>query len=240
MDLRQLAHFVHVAELASFTRASAVLGVAQPALSRQVRQLEVELGQALFDRTGRGVTLTAPGQRLLAHARGILQQVERTRRDMEDQRGVLGGHLSVGMPPSVSRVLTAPLVAAFRQRFPQATVTVVEGLSAHMMEWLQLGRVDCAVVYNVTQSPAFELVPVLDEALHLVSTRQDGQEPVGPPLPLAALAEFDLAMPSPRTRYACCWNRRCWRRATGRAWGWRSRACRRSWSWCSTTACTRC
>jgi LysR family nitrogen assimilation transcriptional regulator len=196
MDLRQLDSFVHVAELASFTRASAVLGIAQPALSRQVRQLEVELRQTLFDRTGRGVTLTDPGHRLLGHARGILQQVERARRDMEDQRGVLGGHLAVGLPPSVSRVLTAPLVATFRQRFPQATVTVVEGLSAHMLEWLQMGRIDCAVVYNVAPSSTFDLTPVLDEALYLVSARRDDQEPTGPPLPLMALAEFELVIPS--------------------------------------------
>lgn len=196
MDLKQLDYFVHVAELASFTRASAVLGVAQPALSRQVRQLEVELRQPLFERTGRGVTLTDPGRRLLGHARGILQQLERARRDMEDQRGVLGGHLAVGMPPSISRVLTAPLVAAFRQRFPQATVSVVEGLSAHMLEWLQMGRIDCAVVYNVAASPSFDLTPVLDEALYLVSARQEGQGERGPALPLAALREFELVIPS--------------------------------------------
>lgn len=196
MDLKQLDYFVHVAELASFTRASAVLGVAQPALSRQVRQLEVELRQALFARTGRGVTLTDAGRRLLGHARGILQQLERARRDMEEQRGVLGGHLAVGMPPSISRVLTAPLVAAFRQRFPQATVSVVEGLSAHMLEWLQMGRIDCAVVYNVAASPTFDLTPVLDEALYLVSARQEGQGERGPALPLASLREFELVIPS--------------------------------------------
>ena len=130
MDLRQLQGFVQVAELGSFTRASRLLGVAQPALSRQVRALETELHQTLFTRTGRGVTLTEPGKRLLAHGRGILQQVERARQDMEDERGAASGHLAVGMPPSISRALTAPLVTAFRSRFPRATLTVVEGLSA--------------------------------------------------------------------------------------------------------------
>jgi muramoyltetrapeptide carboxypeptidase len=71
MDFRQLQTFVQVAELGSFTRAAHVLQVAQPALSRQVRALEVELRQALFVRNGRGVTLTEAGTRLLAHARGI-------------------------------------------------------------------------------------------------------------------------------------------------------------------------
>lgn len=196
MDLKQLDYFVHVAELGSFTRASAFLAVAQPALSRQIRGLEVELRQALFQRNGRGVTLTEAGKRLLAHGRGILQQVARARQDMEEQRGVASGHLAVGLPPSVSRVLTAPLVTAFRRRFPKATVTVVEGLSAYALEWLQMGRIDCAVVYNVTPSPAIDLLPVLDEALYLVSARGPGMAAEGPEICLAELAELDLVMPS--------------------------------------------
>jgi LysR family nitrogen assimilation transcriptional regulator len=196
MDLKQLEYFVHVAELGSFTRASGFLGVAQPALSRQVRTLEVELRQSLFERTGRGVTLTEAGKRLLAHGRGILQQVERARQDMEDQRGAASGHLAIGLPPSISRVLTTPLVRAFRERFPKATVTVVEGLSAYALEWLQIGRVDCAVVYNVTPSPAIDLLPVLDEELYLVSARDPDGPREGLPVPLSRLSEIELVMPS--------------------------------------------
>ena len=193
MDLKQLEYFVHVAELGSFTRASSVLRVAQPALSRQVRSLEVELRQPLFDRNGRGVTLTEAGKRLLAHGRGILQQVERARQDLEDQRGAATGHLAVGLPPSLSRTLTAPLVEAFRARFPRATLTVVEGLSAYALEWLALGRIDAAAVYNVAPSAAIELQPVQDEPLYLVSAKG----PAAPrPVTLPRLAEHDLVMPS--------------------------------------------
>src|SRR3954471_24677434 len=136
MDLKQLEYFVHVAELGSFTRAASFLSIAQPALSRQVRSLEVELRQSLFERNGRGVTLTEAGSRLLAHGRGILQQVERARLDMEDHRGAATGRLVIALPPSVSRTLTSPLVAAFRARFPKATLSVVEGLSTYVLEWL--------------------------------------------------------------------------------------------------------
>ena len=125
MDLKQIEYFVHVAELGSFTRAATVLRVAQPALSRQVRSLEVELRQPLFDRNGRGVTLTEAGKRLLAHGRGILQQVERARQDLEDQRGAATGHVAVALPPSLSRALTGPLVELFRKRFPRATLTEI-------------------------------------------------------------------------------------------------------------------
>jgi LysR family nitrogen assimilation transcriptional regulator len=198
MDLKQLQYFVQVAELGGFTRAASVLRVAQPALSRQVRALEVELRQRLFDRNGRGVTLTAAGTRLLAHGRGILQQVERARQDLEDQRGAASGLLSIGLPPSVSRTLTAPLVEAFRERFPRATLSVVEGLSTYTLEWLTQGRIDCAVVYNATPAAAIDLMPVLQEPLFLVSARTPRSSAAlrGPAVTLAQLATKELVIPS--------------------------------------------
>jgi LysR family nitrogen assimilation transcriptional regulator len=196
MDLKQLATFVHVAELGSFTRAASLLKVAQPALSRQVRALEVELHQSLFDRNGRGVTVTDAGQRLLAHGRGILQQVERARLDLDDQRGAATGLLSIALPPSISRTLTAPLVDAFRGRFPRATLSMVEGLSTYTLEWLQQGRVDCAVVYNAAPAAAIALQPVLDERLYLVSARGRGRGLLGQAVTLADVAAHELVIPS--------------------------------------------
>ncbi len=196
MDLKQIEYFVHIAELGSFTRAATVLRVAQPALSRQVRSLEVELRQPLFDRNGRGVTLTEAGKRLLAHGRGILQQVERAQQDLEDQRGAASGRLAIGLPPSVSRTLTVPLVESFRAHFPKAQLTMVEGLSTYVLEWLVLGRIDCAVVYNVTPAAAVDLMPVLEEPLYLVSARGNAAAAVGRPVALAKLAEHELVMPS--------------------------------------------
>lgn len=201
MDLKQLAYFVHVAEMGSFTRASAYLQVAQPALSRQVRALEVELRQPLLQRNGRGATPTEAGKRLLAHARGILQQVQRARDDLEDQRGAAAGRLAIALPPSVGRSLTTPLVKAFRQALPRASLSVVEGLSTYALEWLAMGRVDCAVVYNVAPSPAIELQPLLNETLHLVSARGGGPARSARPRPgrsvsLREVAGCELVMPS--------------------------------------------
>jgi LysR family transcriptional regulator, nitrogen assimilation regulatory protein len=198
MDFKQIAYFVQVAELGSFTRAASVLRVAQPALSRQVRALEVELRQTLFDRNGRGVTLTDAGKRLLAHGRGILQQVQRAQQDMEDERGAPLGALALGLPPSVSRTLTAPLVQAFRGQFPKATLTMVEGLSTYLLDWLAQGRIDAAVVYNATPTAAIDLLPVLHEPLFLVSARK----PSGPAkanssaVSLAEVARRELVIPS--------------------------------------------
>src|ERR1700732_1115539 len=103
MAMKKLEYFRHVAELGSFTRAASFLSVVQPALSRQVRQLEVELGQNLFDRNGRGVVLTDAGTSLLEHTRGILTQVGRARQELEEQRNGDSGHLALGLPPSLGR-----------------------------------------------------------------------------------------------------------------------------------------
>ena len=198
MDLKQLEYFVHVAEFGSFTNASRFLSVAQPALSRQVRALEVELRQPLFERNGRGVTLTVAGQRLLAHSRGLLLQVERARQDLETHRGAPAGRLVIGLPPSVGRALTGPLVRAYREQFPNATLSVVEGLSTYVLEWLAIGRVDCALVYNAVPSADVDLLPVLEEKLYLVSARPKsrGAKLVGAPVRLSEVAEHDLVIPS--------------------------------------------
>src|SRR3984893_11767503 len=109
MDLKQLEYFRHVAELGSFTRAASFLSVVQPALSRRVRQLEVELGQNLFDRNGRGVVLTDAGTRLLEHTRGILMQVGRARQELEDQRNGDSGQFLLGLRPRLGPQGRVPL-----------------------------------------------------------------------------------------------------------------------------------
>jgi LysR family transcriptional regulator, nitrogen assimilation regulatory protein len=196
MDLKQLNTFVQVAELGSFTRAAAVLRTAQPALSRQVRALEVELRQVLFERNGRGVTLTPAGTRLLAHGRGILQQVQRAVQELEELRGTASGLLSIGLPPSLSRTLTAPLVEAFRARFPRAGVSVVEGLTHYTLEWLAQGRIDCALVYNASASSSVTLLPVLEEKLYLISARPKKAAQRVAAASLAELATRELVIPS--------------------------------------------
>ncbi len=197
MDLKQLEYFRHVAELGSFTRAAAFLSVVQPALSRQVRQLEVELGQNLFDRNGRGVVLTDAGTRLLEHTRGILMQVGRARQELEDQRNADSGHFVLGLPPSLGRTVTVPLVMAFGRQLPNASLATVEGLSAYMLEWLNIGRVDCALVYNAPEAPTVELQPLLDDQLFLVAPRAARTaRKARKSIRLAELADYPLIIPS--------------------------------------------
>jgi LysR family transcriptional regulator, nitrogen assimilation regulatory protein len=196
MDLKQLEYFRHVAELGSFTRAASFLSVVQPALSRQVRQLEVELGQNLFDRNGRGVVLTDAGTRLLEHTRGILMQVGRARQELEDQRNGDSGHVVLGLPPSLGRSVTVPLVKAFGRLLPNASLATVEGLSAYMLEWLNIGRVDCALVYNAPASPSVDLQPLLDDQLFLIAPLSKPARKARKSITLAELADHPLIIPS--------------------------------------------
>lgn len=198
MDLKQLAYFVRVAELGSFTRAAMALDVAQPALSRQVRLLEVELRQNLLVRNGRGATPTEAGKLLLEHGRGILHQVERAREELGRVRGALAGRVAIGLPPSLARVLTVPLTRAFRAQLPEASISISEGLSVTMQEWLATGRLDIAVLYNAQPAPEIEITPLQDEELLLVQPRPPGlpEDPPPGPIALRDVAALPLVIPS--------------------------------------------
>lgn len=197
MDLRQLEYFVRVAELGSFTRAAQALDVAQPALSRQVRLLEVELRQTLLARNGRGATPTEAGKLLLEHGRGILHQVARAREELARVRGGLAGHVALGLPPSVARVLTVPLTRAFRQRLPEARLSISEGLSVGLQESLLNGHSDIAVLYNPGQLPGLETEFLSHEELMLVEARMPGlqEDPPPPPVSLREVVPFPLVIP---------------------------------------------
>ena len=198
MDLKQLEYFVRVAELGSFTRAAQVLGVAQPALSRQVRLLEVELRQNLLVRNGRGAIPTEAGQVLLEHGRGILHQLDRAREELARVRSGLAGRVAVGLPPSVARMLTVPLTRAFRQQLPDAQLSISEGLSSAMLENLRSGRLDIAVLYNPGLPSGVELHPLTEEELQLVQPRPPGlqEDPPPPPVTLAEVAQLPLVIPT--------------------------------------------
>jgi LysR family nitrogen assimilation transcriptional regulator len=193
MDLKQLDYFVHVAELGSFSKAASLLSIAQSALSHKVRQLEVELKQTLLHRNGRGVTPTDAGKRLLVHARGILMQVARTHDQLAELGESPSGHLTVGVPVTMAKLLTLPMIKAFRAGFPNATIGIMEGLSASIAEWISTGRVDIGMVFNPAPSPSIEITPVHEEPMYLVSPRSASTARL---LPLKELPNHPLIVPS--------------------------------------------
>lgn len=194
MDLRQLHYFVSIVDAGSFSRAAAALNLAQPSLSRQVALLETDLGQRLLTRTGRGVTATEAGEALLVHARAMLDIAQRARDELRELHASPGGRVVVGLPPRVASRVSAALVQRFRAQFPRAVITVSEGLSLHLREWLVAGRLDLALLFDPPASPQLDYRVLTHDPLVLVAP------PRHPKLParvgLAALSNYPLVLPS--------------------------------------------
>ena len=120
MELHQLLYFVAVAETGGFSRAAERCHVAQPSLSQQVQKLEHELGQPLFDRLGRGVTLTEAGRALLPRARVILAEVQQIKRSLRQEIQDGYGQLAVGVIPTVAPYLLPGIIRRFSELYPKA------------------------------------------------------------------------------------------------------------------------
>lgn len=196
MEIKQLQHFSRIAEIGNLTRAAGLLGLTQAALSRQVAQLEAELGTELFRRNGRGLVLTEAGQRLLNHVPMVLRQIALAERAVRGTAEPAKGNLVLGLPPSLARTVVVPLIDAFREQLPEVTLRTVDGLSAKLVELVETGNLDCSVVYNQPPSDLAELRLLVDEDLYLVAgptTRRAGK-PLPHSLTLADVATLPLVI----------------------------------------------
>lgn len=169
MELRSLGYFVRIAELGSITRAAAHLRVAQPALTRQVQRLEEELGAALFTRVNRGVRLTEAGQRLLDSAIRILRDVERTADEIRAQDAFPSGKIILGVTPTLCPVLVPELFARMRQQFPNIELKVVHAGMVRLEEMLIDGRIDVALLSELSRSRLIVSTRLAEEEMVLVT-----------------------------------------------------------------------
>ena len=225
MDLRRLSYFVEACDRGSLTAASLAIDVAQPALSRQIRELEREMGVELLHRTGRGVAPTYAGRHLLDGARRLLAESEKLREDVRALAGATAGEAVIGMPPTVGRVLTVPLTRMLAARHPQLSLRIMEGFSGTMLEALQAGRIDLAILY---ENPRLALViadPVAEEELVVVGAAANPRlEPAIRWSCPASIIRCDLSSPGARSTRACAC--RCNMRSirSARCWSWWPRA----------------
>jgi LysR family nitrogen assimilation transcriptional regulator len=195
MDFRQLRYFLGVYEAKSITKAAERLNVAQPALGLQVRKLEEELGVDLFFRHSRGVTPTEAGQLLAEHARVLLRQFERVRQDLIDFGGQPHGRIAVGMTASTCLVIAAELVQRCRERYPQIGLTISEGLSERLMEWVGSDQIDLTLTYNPDVVKGLVCKPLVTEPLYFVLAA-DGGPAAGETIAFAEAARYQLLLPS--------------------------------------------
>lgn len=157
MDLKQLRAFVTVAETGSVTRASGLLNLVQPAVSRQLRLLEDDLGTELFDRGRHGMQLTPAGKTMLEYARRILNEVVRAKAEIRPTEGPVAGIVSIGLLASTSDLLATMLAAEVARRHPGIRLRLTIGYAGHLQDWLEAGDLDAALLYGRKEIPALRI-----------------------------------------------------------------------------------
>ncbi|HEU5023394.1 MAG TPA: LysR family transcriptional regulator [Spirillospora sp.] len=195
MDLKQLKAVVTVAEVGSVTRAAEILHLVQPALTRQIRMLEQELGVPLFERTRQGMHPTEAGTAVVARARRALHELERARVEVQPAPGVVAGAVTVGLLESTLDLLAEPFVAAVAREHPGVEVRLMTAFSGHLQQWLDDGDLDLALLYNLDRPPRLNTHPLVLEDLWAVAPPTEGLRG-SRPVQMAQVAEHPLVLPA--------------------------------------------
>lgn len=132
MNTKQLVYFLKTAELNSIAAAARALDIAQPSISLQLGNLEHELGSPLFERDHRGVRLTENGTRFRAHAESILRQIEQAKLELRQADNEPAGCVAIGMTQPIGNVISVPLLARVKARFPRVELDLYAGLSYNL------------------------------------------------------------------------------------------------------------
>ncbi|GAA5233161.1 LysR family transcriptional regulator [Verticiella sediminum] len=169
MDLKRIEHLLIVVESGSFSRAASVIGMAQPALGRQIQALEQECGVPLLYRHGRGVALTPEGERFVEGIRPILRQVQALSGSLQKERAQPRGDVIVGMTPTMLELFGLGLVQRVRRSYPDVKLNIVSGYSGYIHEWLVDGRLDIALLHDAQRSKHIAVDFLASAGLHLVS-----------------------------------------------------------------------
>jgi LysR family hydrogen peroxide-inducible transcriptional activator len=154
MEIHHLRYFCAVARAGSFTKAAERENLSQPSLSEAIRKLESELNAPLFERLGRSIRLTAQGERFLPHAEAVLQNVREAASCLDSSEGAApSGRLAVGSIPTVMPYLLAPWIRDFQHQYPRVDLKLTEDVTARLLEGLQSGDLDVAVVRLPVKNP---------------------------------------------------------------------------------------
>ena len=169
MDLRQLKSLIYIADCGSLSRAAEMLRTSQPSLSQHIKHLETELGVELLHRHPRGVTLTELGHTFCADARAIVKDVERAKETIVSRSQSPSGKVSIGFPTSACRGISAHLIRAVETRYPTISLHILEAMTGTLDEWVQLGRLDVALLYDHKAFANISLHEVAAEDLMLMA-----------------------------------------------------------------------
>ncbi|MEH0421263.1 LysR family transcriptional regulator [Streptomyces sp. B21-083] len=195
MDIKQLRAIVTVAEVGSVTRAAELLHLVQPAVTRQIRALEQELGVDLFERTGTGMRPTEAGTVMVERARRALDELERARAEVQPAPGEVSGIVTVGLLESTGDLLAEPLVTAVARSHPGVQLRLMTAYSGHLQRWLDDGDLDLTLLYDLDSTPSLNARPLLRERLWAVAPPGAGLR-ADRPVAFAEAAGHPLVMPA--------------------------------------------
>ncbi|MFI6502106.1 LysR family transcriptional regulator [Nonomuraea typhae] len=199
MELRQLEYFVAVVDEGGFTKAAAKLHVAQPGISAQIKRLERELGQPLFDRSGRNVALTEVGTAVLPYARAALWAASGARDVVAEFTGLLRGRVVMAVVTAPWALDLAGLLAGFHHAHPAVEITLNEMDPVSLTESLAAGHVDLALLgLGAPLPPGVETQVVVDQAV-VAAVRRGGELDGRDRLALAELRDRSLITLPPGT-----------------------------------------
>jgi LysR family transcriptional regulator, nitrogen assimilation regulatory protein len=194
MQFRQLRYFVKIVDAGSFSRAAAVVHVAQPALSQQIAELEARFGVSLLQRSARGVRTTAAGEILYKEASAILQQLDRLPSIIQPNQGEPEGTVGIGLVHSLTAKVLGGILDACRMALPKVIVRVLDHDRAGLEDAIRLGSLDLAVCYEDDSPPTVSRKPLFTHKLYLVSRDETpGMEAIT----LEQVARLPLVLPGP-------------------------------------------
>ncbi|WP_109479387.1 LysR family transcriptional regulator [Paraburkholderia sp. C35] len=194
MDIKQLRALLAVAETGSVTRAASLLHIVQPAVSRQLRLLEEDVGTPLFSRGRYGMELTEAGEIFVEHARRALAELDRARSELQPSGGV-SGTVTMGLLPSTCDLLASGLVANVGATYPAIRLRISMGYTGHLQNWLEVGEVDAALLYDPKPSPMLQVSPLVEEKLWVVGQPEAGFSP-NEPVSLESVAHLPMILPN--------------------------------------------
>lgn len=163
MDFDQLRSFVEVARHKNFSRAAAKLGLTQPAISTQIRQVEEEFGVRLFDRIGKKVFLTQPGVLLLDHAVKILNAQKEALEALHDLTPSPSGHLILGATEGSCLYLLPKVFSAFKKQHPEVKITIYRNFTTKIIQKLQEDSLDLGFLSLPVEVREIETIPLFRE-----------------------------------------------------------------------------
>jgi DNA-binding transcriptional LysR family regulator len=168
MDIRQLHYFTEVARQRSFTKASEILHVSQPSISKMIKSLEQELGVVLLDRSERKLELTDAGVLVYEHAQKIMQMMDNLTSSIDELREVRRGQVRMGFLPTVGSYLFPTIIAGYKKEYPHIDIRMKE-YSAKLLETqVEQGEIDLGVTVLPVDTELFAAVPLMEEDLVVI------------------------------------------------------------------------